>query len=376
MNLSEFTAKNVADGDKNRFMNEFNDPRTTKKMAYFEADGVCYTATDAKGSFRPLFKLCGAGIKSFSATTNYPADSASELGALLLHNATWKQHTASHASTHKVASKVFKRVEIGVADRLRELYPVPDNVSPIISDIQSESASVKKDGKYQSCGTRTVHRLYMATAFTILRKLHGAGSRDGVVALIVERNGRIIGWGRKNPLVPCWHGETSAIMGLGGKIPDGCCVYSTLKPCNMCAGTIHDASSGTAKVFWGQDDPGKAAASTKLEETKMGSLLDGNKSHAGARALLLDDAKSKGKTPMATQLGQSFGGQRKYASTIDYIVTEPAAAIIKEAETVLRAKQEKYGKGPSEFNENTAFVVRYLTAFLGKLGLPPENLGV
>src|SRR5690348_11136335 len=30
-----------------------------------------------------------------------------------------------------------------------------------------------------------------------------------------------LSWGRKNPAVPCWHGETSAIMGLGGKIPAG-----------------------------------------------------------------------------------------------------------------------------------------------------------
>src|SRR5690349_16183389 len=70
---------------------------------------------------------------------------------------------------------------------------------------------------------RQVHQLrdahcpppYMATAFTILRKLHGSNSRDGVVALIVEKNGRIISWGRKNPAVPCRHGETRAIMGLG-----------------------------------------------------------------------------------------------------------------------------------------------------------------
>ena len=48
----------------------------------------------------------------------------------------------------------------------------------------------------------------------------------------------------------------------------------------------------------------------------------------------------------------------------------------REAEKVLKAKQDKYGKAPTDFNENTAFVVRYLTEFLAKLGIRPENLGL
>ena len=81
---------------------------------------------------------------------------------------------------------------------------------------------------------------------------------------------------------------------------------------------------------------------------------------------------------MATALGKSFEAQKRTGkkSTIDYIVTDEAAVIVREAEKVLKAKQEKYGKAPTDFNENTAFVVRYLTAFLTQLGIRPENLGV
>ena len=172
---------------------------------------------------------------------------------MMLDDATCERYTPKHGTTHKIASKVFKTVEINVAQKLRAKYQIPDNVSPIISDIQAETASVKeKSGKYTNCGMRTVHRLYLSTAFTILRKLHGANSRDGVVALIVEKNGRIISWGRKNPEVPCWHGETSAIMGLGGKIPAGSCVYSTLKPCNMCAGMINNSRQATQRSSGGR----------------------------------------------------------------------------------------------------------------------------
>ena len=378
MDQTTFNAKNISDGNKSRFLNAFNEARTTAQMAFFEADGTCYTATDENGPYGPLFKLCSTGFKNFKAIANYDVTSAGERGAMMLHGVTCELYKAGPGSSQKIAAKTFKSVEIKVAKDLRSEYPTPDNVSPIISDIQSESASVKNNGKYTSCGTRTVHRLYLATAFTILHKLHALASRDGVVALIVDRNGRIISWGRKNPEVTCWHGETSAIMALGGTIPAGSCVYSTLKPCNMCAGIISDASAENAKVLWGQDDPGSMAADTKLEKTRMGRLLDGNKTQAGARAILLEDAQSQRTNPMATALGKSFEAQKRTGkkSTIDYIVTDEAAVIVREAEKVLKAKQEKYGKAPTDFNENTAFVVRYLTAFLTQLGIRPENLGV
>jgi len=269
MDQTTFNAKNISDGDKSRFLNAFNEARTSVQMAFFEADGTCYTATNENGPYGPLFKLCSTGFKNFKAIANYDVTSASELGAMMLHRATRERYKAGPGKSLKIAAKTFKSVEIKVAKDLRSEYPIPDNVSPIISDIQSESASAKNNGKYTSCGTRTVHRLYLATAFTILHKLHAPSSRDGVVALIVEKNGRIISWGRKNPDVTCWHGETSAIIALGGTIPAGSSVYSTLKPCNMCAGTINDASAGNAKVFWGQDDPGSMAADTKLEQTRV-----------------------------------------------------------------------------------------------------------
>ena len=58
-------------------------------------------------------------------------------------------------------------------------------------------------------------------------------------------------------------------------------MYSTLKPCAMCAGVISDASGGNAKVFWGQDDPGKMAAAkltvddVTLSERDVRRVADG-----------------------------------------------------------------------------------------------------
>src|SRR3546814_10396594 len=81
----------------------------------------------------------------------------------------------------------------------------------------------------------------------------------------------------KNPDVSCWHGETSAVMRLGGHVPEGGCVFSTLKPCKMCAGLIHDAGNGTVKAFYGQDDPVQDAQSTALDKSRMGAALDAHK---------------------------------------------------------------------------------------------------
>ena len=80
MILDEFIATNVSNGDKSSFLNAFNDARTTTKMAYFEDEGVCYTATDTKSSYGPLFKLCGAGIRRFKAMANYDVTSAGRRG--------------------------------------------------------------------------------------------------------------------------------------------------------------------------------------------------------------------------------------------------------------------------------------------------------
>src|SRR3546814_4744515 len=113
-----------------------------------------------------------------------------------------------------------------------------------ISDWSSDVCS----SDLAKAGTRTVHRLYLATAFILLRKKHASGTKDGVVALVVDKVGNIVSWGMKNPDVSCWHGETSAVMRLGGHVPEGGCVFSTLKPCKMCAGLIHRSEEHTSEL--------------------------------------------------------------------------------------------------------------------------------
>lgn len=350
-----------------------------KRAAFFVREGttVMYAIAADDSPYDPLWMLFGSGYKPKDAYVSYAERSSSENGILKLLGERTTVHQVADASvlaTRRLAA--YRRITMDVGAALSPLFAVPGAKENLVADIQAENPSVKADtGSIVFEGTRNVHRLYMAAAFTLLRKKHGAGDKDGVVALVVDGSGNIVSWGQKNPDVPCWHGETSAIMRLGGRLPGKCCIYSTLKPCHMCASLIHQMSGGNAKVFWGQNDPAKAAAKTDLDTSRMGRILDGNKPHAeGAKAVLIGARKEV----MSTKVGSAFKAQKKTGekSTIDYITTPAAADFLKQAEAALVDKYKKYQKPESEFgNENTRRVADYLIRFLrDTVKVAPEGL--
>ena len=422
LTLAEFRKANVMPSSSTALFGELGQPRLRVAFAYDDSTKAVYFATSCGSPYPPVFKLFGGGIKNVSVFLNYDDPSEGDRGVAMLHGSTlfkasdkafeatgplamFTNHikklrdktkkeeqlkTAATKSMTQVKSAMVGpastmpvcQVEIEVQEQLRKSFPLPKARGTVVSDIQSVKPSVKNaDGSFAECGMHTVHRLYMATAFTILRKLHGT-KRDGVVALIVGKDGQIISWGRKNPEVPCWHGETSAIMALGGTIPPGSRVYSTLKPCNMCSGLIHDRSGGDAKVFWGQDDAGGMAASTVLDRERSGVLLDGNKGNGtGARAILLGDKPAKGNADTRQTFGSQLQNQQSVKgvkSSIDFVETEEAQALVRAAELGLKAKYAKYDKPKgvnTTVNSNTAAAIDYLVGFLRDLGLPPDSLG-
>jgi len=62
-------------------------------------------------------------------------------------------------------------------------------------------------------------------------------------AFIVSHQGRIIGWGKKNPAHPVLHAEASALLFSGKPLPKGARICSTLKPCKMCRALIEHFST-------------------------------------------------------------------------------------------------------------------------------------
>jgi tRNA(Arg) A34 adenosine deaminase TadA len=380
MNKDTFRGHNTTGGDLNVLKKAFAEG--TPKAAFFvrENTTVYYSVKSSDMAYDPIWALFGTGWQPRAMFTNYDDQSISEQGILkLIGGETAVTKLDGEGCNGKVTGKVPRKITMGVSAQLATLYPVPGGKKQLVTDIQSESASIKADtGSIVVAGNRNVHRLYLATAFTILRKQHVGTTRDGVVAMIVDRSGNIISWGRKNPEVPCWHGETSSIMRLGGEIPEGCCVYSTLKPCHMCSSLIQQASGGKVKVFWGQDDPAEAAKNTDLDKNRTGSLLDGNKPHhASARAIVLGAKKEA----MATSLDTKFKDQQRTKggkkSTIDYVTSGSVDDLLIGAEKALVSKHKKYQDTEQEEwgNENTNAVIKYLISFLkDTLKLSPEGL--
>lgn len=93
-----------------------------------------------------------------------------------------------------------------------------------------------------------------------------------VAALIVDRNGTILSWAVNASAVnKTRHAEINAAQALLARaakgIPIGARVYSTLKPCRMCAGAIWQAAERPASisVVYAEDD-GVLAQGTVLDQ--------------------------------------------------------------------------------------------------------------
>lgn len=124
--------------------------------------------------------------------------------------------------------------------------------------------------------------------------------------VMIDGTGKIFGWGRNMTAVgPSLHGETMAILTHqrtnGGPLPEGTRIYSTLKPCYMCAGTIVSAAPDCT-VIYGQDDVNITNSAldrrvnnccniTRVHETTGPKLLNiqGNQSTTGS--LATEDAR-------------------------------------------------------------------------------------
>jgi tRNA(Arg) A34 adenosine deaminase TadA len=79
-----------------------------------------------------------------------------------------------------------------------------------------------------------------------------------IACVIVDQDGRIIGWGRNhNAVGASLHGEVMAVLNYqrlnATPIPPNSRIYSTLKPCYMCAGLLVTAAPGCT-VISGEDD--------------------------------------------------------------------------------------------------------------------------
>jgi pyrimidine deaminase RibD-like protein len=233
-----------------------------KKVAFFESrseHNQLYYAWDSDAApCTPVAKLYLSGVYVYTmgdAFRNYTFSSADEGTQALCGGPAFSDRGSSDLKKMLNGSYYdrwrLKQVTVsGLQDLFNRNYSRYDGQGPNI-DITRENPS----GPGAHDGFHTIHRLYMAAAFRILRAKQTAAGREGVAAILVDATGKILSWGLKNPAHPALHGETTALLGHGGDLPVNARMYTTLKPCKMCAGWITTLSGGGHGVFYGQDDP-------------------------------------------------------------------------------------------------------------------------
>ncbi len=104
-------------------------------------------------------------------------------------------------------------------------------------------------------GFHNIPRLYLMAAL-LLEHRSGAA----VLAMVANASGLVIATGSKwHGEKGCGHAEVRALFSIKGRVPDRAMLFSTLRPCTMCAGLIQAVFSANGKQYWARPDPSNAA---------------------------------------------------------------------------------------------------------------------
>jgi tRNA(Arg) A34 adenosine deaminase TadA len=144
------------------------------------------------------------------------------------------------------------------------LLPAPRRALPSVVDELAEAVA--------AAGPRP-DALALARSLVASMERRGATGSAGrhdrpIAAVLAGGDGEVLEWatsgGADNVTS---HAEVALLELWGWPLPPGSRVYTTLKPCRMCAGLVWDAASDRSQllVVYGQDDPGRAAQGTVLD---------------------------------------------------------------------------------------------------------------
>jgi tRNA(Arg) A34 adenosine deaminase TadA len=165
--------------------------------------------------------------------------------------------------------KRVQRIENHRLDRLKQfavtsLGPKPANINLTNTDAAG------------------VARIYMLAALSLAsrrmdpRQSKVAPAGKNIAAMLVAADGEVLGAALnsvdEHGDVTC-HAEVNLVQSFfllnqEKRIPAGARIFTTLKPCAMCAGMIREAAEDNSKnlTYYGQFDPGSGAAKTALSE--------------------------------------------------------------------------------------------------------------
>jgi tRNA(Arg) A34 adenosine deaminase TadA len=252
---------------------------TVNLMQWLNEKGKPQYGTHPKGAKRKIFTTLQPDLMTYAMA---------EMNNIILEAFNPKDNHKAADAAAEFHTKDFESDEWEGREQLWE-FAVIAGVSPQIHLTATGSDPLM----------RNIHRLYMMAAFTLIIQGYDTDSRDevgNVCAILADSSGRVIGWGRNTRGINSTrHAEVNLIQGLYANHKSryneslkGAILYTTLKPCQMCAGMIHHAGKGEIEVVYGQNDPGDDANGTVLDKFRKNWLLG----ESEERPVFLPDGQS------------------------------------------------------------------------------------
>jgi tRNA(Arg) A34 adenosine deaminase TadA len=142
---------------------------------------------------------------------------------------------------------------------------------PTVLDLNKLKESPRLDLRSQDPRNSAVHRLYMMMAMALVGKNFNTNKGHNIAAMLVDNEGVILEVTLNSVnLNHTFHAEVNLLQKYfktAQVLPPGATIYTTLKPCRMCAGMFAElmANRPDVAIIYGQNDPGAHATNTALD---------------------------------------------------------------------------------------------------------------
>ncbi|HEX5869744.1 MAG TPA: Bd3614 family nucleic acid deaminase, partial [Longimicrobium sp.] len=155
---------------------------------------------------------------------------------------------------------------------------------------------------------------------------------------------------------------------------DGARLYTTLKPCRMCAGMIQHAGQGKLDVLYGQGDPGGDAQNTVLDGSGRLHALDGsNPTIKPVRTILMGADGIYGKANLLQELEQERERKKAKGTIATTLALQGSRERMRGAVRALELKMFNYSD-PGHGKANVRRALDHIDPFLKRHGAHPDQI--
>lgn len=217
-------------------------------------------------------------------------------------------------------------------------------------------------------------RLYMMTAFALVtnRFVRETSANANIGAILVAPTGTIVAWAlnaKENNST--FHAEVNLLQALHHHSPrllsdlQGYRLYTTLKPCKMCAAMIRHVGKGAISVIYGQDDTGDDARGTALDSKQQQWLL----------TQTIDIGDSSQSVSMQAKLHTTREATKSHGNMSQTLATDEARNLMLMSSTTSLDRELRATKAlGKEGDKGVLRVYRHIKDFLKVSNVSPKQI--